>query len=67
MDWNLSTFDRRVKEAAYLGLTRPLFKYASQTWDPYMDNLSNEIEKTHRRAARFVESDYQNLAASLSF
>ena len=25
-----------------------------------MDNLSNEIKKIQRRAARFVTSDYQN-------
>ena len=57
---NLSTCDRRVKEATYLGLVRPLLEYASQDWDPYTDNLSNEIEKTQRRTARFVTSDYQN-------
>ena len=57
---NLSTCDRRVKEAAYLGLVRPLLEYASQAWDPYTDNLSNEIENIQRRAARFVTSDYQN-------
>ena len=57
---NLSTCDGRVKEAAYLGLIRPLLEYASQAWDPYTDNLSNEIEKIQRRAARFVRSDYQN-------
>ena len=57
---NLSTCDRRVKEAAYLGLVRPLLEYASQAQDPYTDNLSNEIEKTERRAARFVTFDYQN-------
>ena len=57
---NLSTCDRGVKEAAYLGLVRPLLKYASQAWDPYTDNLSNEIEKIQRHAARFVTSDYQN-------
>ena len=57
---NLSTCDRRVKEAACLGLVRPLLEYASQAWDPYTDNLSNEIEKIQRRAARFVTSDYQN-------
>jgi len=45
-------------KAAYLGLVRPLLEYASQAWDPYTDNLSNEIEKTQRRAARFVTSDY---------
>ena len=57
---NLSTGDRRVKEAAYLGLVRPLLEYASQAWNPYMDNLSNEMEKILRPAARFVTSDYQN-------
>ena len=57
---NLSTCDRRVKEAAYLGLVRPLLEYASQAWDPYTDNLSNEIEKIQRRTARFVTSYYQN-------
>ena len=40
---NLSICDRRVKEAAYPGLVRPLPEYASQAWDPYTDNLSNEI------------------------
>ena len=49
---NLLTCHRRVKEAAYLGLVRPLLEYASQAWDPYTDNLSNKIEKTQRRAAR---------------
>ena len=58
--WNLSTYDRRVKEAAYLGLVRPLLEYASQAWDPYTDNLSNEIKKIQRCAACFVTSDYQN-------
>ena len=56
----LSTCDRRVKEAAYLGLVRPLIEYASQAWDPFTDNLSNEIERMKRRAARFITSDYQN-------
>ena len=53
---NLSiSSDRKVR-----GLVRPLLEYASQAWDPYKDNLSNEIEKIQRRAARFVISDYQN-------
>ena len=32
----------------------------SQAWDPYTDNLSNEIEKIQRRTAHFATSDYQN-------
>ena len=37
-----------------------LLEYESQAWDPYTDNLSNEIKKIQRHAARFVSSDYQN-------
>ena len=51
---NLSTCDRRVKAAAYLGLVRPLLEYASQAWDPYTDNLSNEIPKRHRDELRVL-------------
>ena len=57
---NLSSGDKRVKEAVSFGLVRPLLEYASQAWDLYTDNLSNEVEKIQRRAARFVTSDYQN-------
>ena len=57
---NLSICDRKVKEAAYLGLVRPLLEYANQAWDPHTDNLSNEIKKIQRRTAPFVTSDYQN-------
>ena len=57
---NLSICDRKVKEAAYLGLVRPLLEYANQAWDPHTDNLSNEIKKIQRRTAHFVTSDYQN-------
>ena len=44
---NLSTCDRRVKEAAYLGLARPLLEYAIQAWDPYTDNYQTR-SKRHR-------------------
>ena len=57
---NLSVCDKKVKEAAYLGLVRPLLEYASQAWDPHTSNLTDEIEKVQRRAARFVMSDYKN-------
>ena len=40
--------------------SKTITQVASQAWDPYTDNLSNEIEKIQRHAARFVTSDYQN-------
>ena len=55
---NLSACKRDVKEAANVGLVRPLLEYASPIWDPHTASLSAEIEKVQRRAARFVLSDY---------
>ena len=57
---NLSARDRKIKEAVYLGLVRPLLEYASQAWDPYTSNLLDEIEIVQRRAARFVLTDYKS-------
>ena len=57
---NLSACDKKIKEAAYFGLVRPLLEYASQAWDPHTSNLIDEIEKVQKRAARFVMSDYRN-------
>ena len=53
---NLSACDKKVKEAAYLGLVRPQLEYASQALVPHTSNLTDEIEKVQRRAARFVMS-----------
>ena len=45
------------------GLSRPcetLLDYASQALTPYTKNLTDEIEKVQRPAARFVMSDCRN-------
>lgn len=57
---NLSFCNQQVKQAAYIGLVRPMLEYASVIWDPHTENLKSEIEKVQRRAARFVTSDYYN-------
>jgi len=57
---NLSPCDRKVKEAAYFGLVRPILEYASQAWDPHTANLVDELEKVQRRAARFVSGNYRD-------
>ena len=57
---NLSPCDRKVKEAAYFGLVRPILEYASQAWDPHTANLIDELEKVQRRAARFVSGNYHD-------
>lgn len=51
---NLSLCDQHIKEAEYTGLASPMLEYASIIWDPYTANLSNEIEKVHRKVFCFV-------------
>lgn len=57
---NLYFCDRNTKEAAYIGLVRPIIEYASAIWDPHTQKLTLELEKIQRRAVRFVTSDYHN-------
>ena len=48
---NMSACDPAVKEAAYMGLVRPLLEYACSAWDPYTEQLITEVEKVQRRAS----------------
>lgn len=57
---NLYFCDQNTKEAAYVGLVRPILEYASAIWDPPTQNLIQELENVQRRAVRFVTSDYFN-------
>ena len=57
---NLSFCNYKVKQAAYIGLARPVLEYASVIWDPHTENLKSEIEKVQRRAARLVNSNCYN-------
>ena len=47
-----------MKEAAYKGMVHPILEYGKSVWDPYTDELHNELEKVQNRAARFVTRNY---------
>ena len=51
---NLSACPQDVKELAYKGLVRPVLEYGGSVWDPSSILLQEELEKVHKRAARFV-------------
>ena len=47
-----------MKEAAYIGLVRPVLEYGSSVWDHHTHGLQEELEKVQNRAARFVTGNY---------
>ena len=47
-----------MKEAAYKQMVHPILEYRSSVWDPYTDNLQEELGKVQNRAARFVTRNY---------
>ena len=55
---NFYSCPKHVKESAYKTLVRPLLEYSSAGWAPYTKNLTNQIEKVQKRAARFVSNDF---------
>ena len=60
---SLSSCSESVKERAYVGLVRPIAKYASAAWSPHTKKDTNNIESIQRRAARFVRGDYSRTSS----
>ena len=55
---NIKLAPKMIKDKAYKSLIRPQLEFASSVWAPWQQSLINKIEKTQRRAARYVTSDY---------
>ena len=55
---NLKIRSALVKNAAYNTLVRSSLEYACSVWDPKTQGNIDQLEKVQRRAARFVQSDY---------
>ena len=56
---NLRQCPTTLKLTAYQSLVRPLLEYSCAIWDPYLQKDTVALEKTQRRAARFICSDYR--------
>ena len=60
---NLKIGSKKTKERAYKQLVRPTIEYASSVWDPYKQTEIDLLEKTQRRAARFVSNRHRNTSS----
>ena len=60
---NLQINNTKVKEAAYNGLIRPITDYCATVWDPYEKKYITQLEAIQRRAARFVNNNYDYRAS----
>ena len=58
--WNCST---QTKDIAYKTLVRPRLEYCCSVWDPHQKRHQDILEKTQRRAARFVSNKYQRTSS----
>ena len=59
---NLQIQNPKFKETAYFGLVRPFSEYCATVWDPHFQKYIDQIEAIQRRAARFVNNNYDRVA-----
>ena len=55
---NLSFCPEDCKRTAYIALVRSILEYGACVWDPYLKKDIDCLEKTQRRAIRFICGDY---------
>ena len=65
---DLYSCPQEVKEAAYIGLVRPVLDYGSSVWDPpgVRVVLQEELESVQKRDARFVTGNYNYETGSMA-
>ena len=56
---NLKGSPKRLKQTAFITLTRSLLEYGMATWDPHLQKDIDTLERIQRRAARWIERDYR--------
>ena len=57
---NLGNCPQQCRKTAYTSLVRSIFQYASTVWDPYLEQDIEVLEKTQKKAARFITGNYHS-------
>ena len=60
---NISMCPIKLREQAYVALIRSRLEYCAPVWDPHYAKDINNLERTQRRAARFVSQQYDPRAS----
>ena len=60
---NINSCTSEVKKQCYTTLVRPILEYASEVWDPHQATNIQRLERTQRRAARFITGKYDRQAS----
>ena len=55
---NLKGSPKNLKKTAYISMVRSSLEYAAVVWDPHLSKHKYNLEKTQRKAARWICSDY---------
>ena len=61
---NLYGCPQDVKEKCFNVLVRPILEYGCSVWDPHQAGQIANLEKIHKRAARFVTGNYSRILGS---
>ena len=56
---NLKGSPKELKKLAYISMVRSSLEYASIIWDPHQSNHKTLLEKTQRKAARWICHDFR--------
>ena len=61
---NISNCPQPIKEKCYKTLVKPILEYGCCVWDPHTKKYIEELEKTHKNAARFVTNNYNYISGN---
>lgn len=63
---NLKGSPTDLKKLAYIAIVRSSIEYASAIWDPHLAKDKTQLEGVQRKAARWIQGDYQRTSSVTS-